>query len=109
MHLVIGTPCYGGMMCTEYTQSLLALKEACMQHNIQLTCIFLGNESLIQRGLLERIPHSVTGQPLYRTTVEGQAALRAPVPPKPVRIGPKIRMLEPRIKAMDTRSVKPRR
>jgi hypothetical protein len=50
MHLVIGTPCYGGMMCTEYTQSLLALKEACMQYDIQLTCIFLGNESLIQRG-----------------------------------------------------------
>lgn len=50
MHLVIGTPCYGGMMCTEYTQSLLALKEACLQNNIQMTCIFLGNESLIQRG-----------------------------------------------------------
>lgn len=50
MHLVIGTPCYGGQMCTEYTQSLLSLKEACMQHGIQLTCIFLGNESLIQRG-----------------------------------------------------------
>lgn len=50
MHLVIGTPCYGGMMCTEYTQSLLSLKEACMQYGIKLTCIFLGNESLIQRG-----------------------------------------------------------
>lgn len=50
LHLVIGTPCYGGMMCTEYTQSLLALKEACMQSGIKLTCIFLGNESLIQRG-----------------------------------------------------------
>lgn len=50
MHLVIGTPCYGGMMCTEYTQSLLALKEACMQYGIKMTCIFLGNESLVQRG-----------------------------------------------------------
>lgn len=50
MHLVIGTPCYGGMMCTEYTQSLLALKEACIQYNIKMTSIFLGNESLIQRG-----------------------------------------------------------
>ena len=50
MHLVIGTPCYGGMMCTEYTQSLLALKEACIQYGIKMTCIFLGNESLIQRG-----------------------------------------------------------
>lgn len=50
MHLVIGTPCYGGMMCTEYAQSVLALKEACMTHGIKLTCVFLGNESLIQRG-----------------------------------------------------------
>lgn len=50
MHLVIGTPCYGGMMCTEYTQSLLALKEACIQYDIKMTCVFLGNESLIQRG-----------------------------------------------------------
>ena len=50
MHLVVGTPCYGGMMCTEYTQSLLDLKEACLTNNIKLTCIFLGNESLIQRG-----------------------------------------------------------
>ena len=44
MHLVIGTPCYGGMMCTEYTQSLLSLKEACLQYGIKMTCIFLGNE-----------------------------------------------------------------
>jgi hypothetical protein len=50
MHLVIGTPCYGGMMCTEYTQSLLALKEACIQYGIKMTCVFLGNESLVQRG-----------------------------------------------------------
>jgi hypothetical protein len=38
------------MMCTEYTQSLLALKEACLVNNIKLTCVFLGNESLVQRG-----------------------------------------------------------
>ena len=50
MHLVVGTPMYGGMCCSEYTQSLLSLKEACMQYGIELTCIFLGNESLIQRG-----------------------------------------------------------
>lgn len=50
MHLVIGTPMYGGMCCSEYTQSLLALKEACIQYNIKMTVIFLGNESLIQRG-----------------------------------------------------------
>ena len=50
MHLVIGTPCYGGKMCTEYTKSLLSLKDACIQYGIKMTCIFLGNESLIQRG-----------------------------------------------------------
>lgn len=50
MHIVVGTPAYGGQMCTEYVQSLLALKEACLQHDIKMTCIFLGNESLIQRG-----------------------------------------------------------
>lgn len=50
MHIVVGTPCYGGMMCTEYTESLLGLKEACIQYGIKLTTIFLGNESLIQRG-----------------------------------------------------------
>lgn len=50
MHLVVGTPCYGGMMCTEYTQSILALKEGLDASGHKLTCIFLGNESLIQRG-----------------------------------------------------------
>tara|TARA_S200002703_G_scaffold139134_1_gene129724 strand:+ start:139 stop:882 length:744 start_codon:yes stop_codon:yes gene_type:complete len=50
MHIVVGTPMYGGMCCSEYVQSLLALKEACMENGIKLTCIFLGNESLIQRG-----------------------------------------------------------
>jgi len=49
-HLVVGTPCYGGMMTTEYCQSLLGLKEAMLQHGHQLTTVFLGNESLIQRG-----------------------------------------------------------
>jgi len=62
MHLVIGTPCYGGMMCTEYTQSLLALKEACIQYNIKMTCIFLGNESLVQRGR-NTIAHHFMGMP----------------------------------------------
>ena len=50
MHIVVGTPMYGGMCCSEYVQSLLGLKEACMENGIKLTCIFLGNESLIQRG-----------------------------------------------------------
>lgn len=50
MHLVVGTPMYGGMCCSEYVQSILALKEAMMANGHNLTCVFLGNESLIQRA-----------------------------------------------------------
>jgi hypothetical protein len=50
MHLMVGTPCYGGMMTTEYCQSLLGLQMAMTQHGHHVTPVFLGNESLIQRG-----------------------------------------------------------
>ena len=50
MHLVIGTPMYGGMCTSEYTQSLLNLSESANKSDVKLTTIFLGNESLIQRG-----------------------------------------------------------
>ena len=51
LHLVIGTPMYGGMCTSEYTQSLLHLSEAANKsEGVKLTTIFLGNESLIQRG-----------------------------------------------------------
>ena len=51
IHLVIGTPMYGGMCTSEYTQSLLNLSESANKsEGVKLTTIFLGNESLIQRG-----------------------------------------------------------
>ena len=50
LHLVIGTPMYGGMCTSEYTQSLLNLSESANKSDVKLTPIFLGNESLIQRG-----------------------------------------------------------
>ena len=51
IHLVIGTPMYGGMCTSEYTQSLLKLSESANKsEGVKLTTIFLGNESLIQRG-----------------------------------------------------------
>lgn len=50
MHLVIGTPMYGGMCTSEYVQSIMALKDALQQNGHKMTSIFLGNESLIQRG-----------------------------------------------------------
>ena len=50
LHLVIGTPMYGGMCTSEYTQSLLNLSESANKSGVKLTTIFLGNESSIQRG-----------------------------------------------------------
>ena len=51
IHLVIGTPMYGGMCTSEYTQSLLNLSESANKsEGVKLTTVFLGNESLIQRG-----------------------------------------------------------
>ncbi len=50
LHLVVGTPMYGGMCTSEYTQSLLNLSESANKSDVKLTTIFLGNESLIQRG-----------------------------------------------------------
>ena len=42
---------YGGMCTSEYTQSLLNLSESANNsEGVKLTTIFLGNESLIQRG-----------------------------------------------------------
>ena len=50
MHLVIGTPMYGGMCTSEYTESMIHLSEAANKSGVKFTTIFLGNESLIQRG-----------------------------------------------------------
>ena len=50
IHLAIGTPMHGGLCNSEYTQSLLNLSESANKSNVKLTTIFLGNESLIQRG-----------------------------------------------------------
>jgi hypothetical protein len=49
-HLAIGTPMYGGQCTSEYTQSVLNLTEAITTSGNRVTSIFLGNESLIQRG-----------------------------------------------------------
>ena len=48
-HLVVGTPAYGGNICTEYAQSVMALKDGMQAAGHKVKAIFLGNESLIQR------------------------------------------------------------
>ena len=50
IHLAIGTPMYGGGCTSEYTQSLIDLTINVKNSGGEITSIFLGNESLIQRG-----------------------------------------------------------
>lgn len=50
MHIVVGTPMYGGQCSSEYAQSLFELRSGMERAGHRVTCIFLGNESLIQRG-----------------------------------------------------------
>ncbi len=50
IHLVIGTPCYGGNTTHYYTSSVLNLQQACRQRGIALSFKFLGNDSLITRA-----------------------------------------------------------
>jgi hypothetical protein len=50
MHIVIGTPCYGGMICSEYATSLFNLQTVFTKLNIKMSIFFLANESLIQRA-----------------------------------------------------------
>ncbi len=62
--------------------------------------------SLIERGLLEKFPHPVSSEPLYRTTAAGKDALRSP-DLKPARTRAKLKMLKPIVRTLDTRTVKP--
>ncbi|HLN25645.1 MAG TPA: hypothetical protein VK558_16845 [Patescibacteria group bacterium] len=50
IHLVIGTPCYGGNVTHYYMISALNLQQACAQRNIRLTFKLLGNDSLVTRA-----------------------------------------------------------
>jgi hypothetical protein len=60
----------------------------------------------LDRSWLERLPDSPAGFRMYRTTELGRAMLNAQ-PPTRAKAGPKIEMLRPRIKTLDTRTVKP--
>ena len=49
-HVVIASPCYGGMCTGHYTQSLLMTGSAFTQAGIQMSAMMMFNESLIQRA-----------------------------------------------------------
>lgn len=41
---------YGGQCNSEYSQSVMELRESMIKHGHTVTCVFLGNESLVQRA-----------------------------------------------------------
>jgi len=48
--IVVGTPCFGGLVSQDYTMSLLNLSAAATQHGFDLAVVMLGNDALITRG-----------------------------------------------------------
>jgi hypothetical protein len=63
-------------------------------------------QECLDRSWLERLPDSPAGFRMYRTTELGRAMMNAP-PRTSAKTAPKIKMLPPRIKTLDTRTVKP--
>jgi hypothetical protein len=50
IHLVVATPCYGGMLHQRYMQCVCLLMQYGNAHDIRITVELLGRESLITRG-----------------------------------------------------------
>jgi hypothetical protein len=48
--VVVGTPCFGGMVSQDYTMSLLSLQKASASLGFDMATILLGNDALITRG-----------------------------------------------------------
>jgi hypothetical protein len=48
--LFVATPMYGGMCTGFYLQSMLALVSIAKQAEVEVSCSFMSNESLIQRA-----------------------------------------------------------
>ncbi len=57
-HLVIGTPCFGGLVSSLYTTSLMRLQLACAQRgNIDLSVNLLSGDALIPRARQNIVAH----------------------------------------------------
>ncbi len=50
VHLIVGTPCYGGIVAGGFFTSVLYLQEACMRSGIQVTFLMPSGDALIQRA-----------------------------------------------------------
>lgn len=49
-HILVATPCYGNQLCTNYFESVMALKDMAQSVGIRITVKTIGNESLITRA-----------------------------------------------------------
>ena len=50
LHVVVATPCYGGLVTQRYMQSVCALMLAATQDKVTITLELLGNDSLVTRA-----------------------------------------------------------
>src|SRR5262249_26426178 len=48
--IVVGTPCFGGVVGQDYTMSLLSLQKAADKAGFDMATILLGNDALIPRA-----------------------------------------------------------
>jgi hypothetical protein len=49
-HLVVATPCYGGVVTSVYANSLLLLQQACAERSVAFEWLLLGGDALITRA-----------------------------------------------------------
>jgi hypothetical protein len=49
-HLIVATPCYGGMVTNYYALSAIKLQAACIERGIELSFRMLGGDALITRA-----------------------------------------------------------
>ena len=50
IHIHVGTPCYGGLVTTNYFTSLFSLQDACSRMGINLSVLALSGDALITRA-----------------------------------------------------------
>jgi hypothetical protein len=55
--LVIGTPCYGGLVTSAYANSLMRLQGACIARGIDFEWLLLGGDALITRARADLVAH----------------------------------------------------
>ncbi len=55
--LVVGTPCYGGLVTSAYANSLMQLQGACIERGIGFEWLLLGGDALITRARADLVAH----------------------------------------------------